>query len=397
MSTLLPPRNGMGADPDKELVERYAVTITVPAVTLETLLTRHQVTRVDVLQIDVAGYEWMVFQQFDLRRFQPRVVRVSWTSLTTIEQLLVTRRLQRHEYQVAVFHDEIVGLLGGTTAERAPCASEPAADHALADSPSSNHGDVVLYVITYNAPEQLRLWLESVAAANPELLHTTVKYLLNNSIDERTFTAYDRLCEEYGFTQIRKGNLGVNGGRLFCARHFEALPRASALLWFEDDMLLHPPGAGLCRNGLRTHVPDLLEKAKAIVRIEQLDYLKLSFTEFFGDHHLNWAWYNVPGEVRHHEFPEGTHRTKIDHTGVYADLSYVVGEVHYSNWPLLMTKGGNYELFLKEELVHPFEQTYMSLCFQMMRRGEIKAGALLASPVNHHRVVHYPAAERKEC
>ena len=101
-------------------------------------------------------------------------------------------------------------------------------------------------------------------------------------------------------------HLGITGGRLFCAKHFDAVADGEAMLWFEDDMLLQPPQAGLCRNGLRAHVPRLAEVARAVVRREALDFVKLSFSEFFGDHHLNWAWYNVASEVRERSFPDGT-------------------------------------------------------------------------------------------
>jgi hypothetical protein len=34
---------------------------------------------------------------------------------------------------------------------------------------------------------------------------------------------------------------------------------------------------------------------------------------------------------------------------------------------------------------------------KLMRAGALRAGVLLASPINHQRVVHYAADERKEC
>ena len=190
---------------------------------------------------------------------------------------------------------------------------------------------------------------------------------------------------------IRHGNLGITGGRLFCAKHFDTVADGEAMLWFEDDMLLQPPQAGLCRNGLRAHVPRLAEVARAIVRREGLDFVKLSFSEFFGDHHLNWAWYNVAGDVRERNFPDGTFRTRIDHSGVEAGVSYLVGEVHYSNWPMLMTRRGNAKLFLEDGPHMAHEAIYMARCLELERRGALRAGVLLASPVEHCRRYYYPA------
>jgi hypothetical protein len=45
---------------------------------------------------------------------------------------------------------------------------------------------------------------------------------------------------------------------------------------------------------------------------------------------------------------------------------------------------------------HPYEQTWMSHIFQLTREGCVKPAVLLASPVNHNRIFHYPAESRKE-
>jgi len=223
-----------------------------------------------------------------------------------------------------------------------------------------------------------------------------VRFLLDNSIDHSTRPEYDELSERYGFTVLRHGNLGITGGRLFCARQFDALPQLDALYWFEDDMLLHAPDAPPCRNGLRAHVPGLSEVAPAIVRRENLDFIKLSFTEFFGDHHLNWAWYHLGPEMRECGFPDGTFRTQIQHSGVEGGVSYIVGNVHYDNWPTYMTRRGNAQMFLTGDVPDPWEGSYMARGFELQHRGEMRGGALLASPVHHSRHYHYPAEERRE-
>lgn len=354
----------------------------VPTSTLSSLIRRHKVTRVDVLLVDAGGYEWPIFAQFDLGHFAPALVRIAWSFTPAAERVRMVRRLERHGYAVESLRGELL-------------AFAPWTDVATPAVPTGPDGDVVVYAITYNAPGQLERWLTSLAAGAPDILNLPRKFLLDNSTRPDTTAAYDQLAAQYGFTILRHGNLGISGGRYFCAQHFEQLEGAWAMIWFEDDMLLAPPIPAVCRNGLTSYVPSLLARAISVVLKERLDYLKLSFTEFFGDHHLNWAWYNVPGPVRRREFPDGTYHTRISHTGVEDGVSYVVGEVHYSNWPTLMTRRGNAQLFLaKPEPLH--EQHYMADAFLLMRGGTLRAGVLLASPIQHDRTHHYAADDRKE-
>lgn len=257
--------------------------------------------------------------------------------------------------------------------------------------------DVVgLYVLTFNAPAQFRSWIESVQRADPAILDGTDKVLLNNSTDESLFDEYDAICAEYGFAQHRLGNMGINAGRVWCSRHFFDRTNHAAMLYFEDDMLLHAT-PGVCRNGFSTCLPHLLSTSVDILRNEPgLDFLKLSFTELHGDHRENWAYYNLSGDERRRHFPEG-HATRVGAIKSYAGVSYIVGEVFYSNWPMLMTRRGVQTMFLEAGDLVLYEQHLMVRALELSREGRLQGAVLLASPVNHDRQVHYPADLRREC
>jgi hypothetical protein len=258
----------------------------------------------------------------------------------------------------------------------------------------ADSGRLAVYVLTYNAPDQLASWFTSTAAAEPRLLGAeTIKTLLDNSTDDAAARANAVLAAEYGFTYERAQNLGIMGGRVWCARHFER-SSADLMVFFEDDMLWHAE-PGLCRNGFPQQVAGLLDAAIAIVQNEPgLDFLKLSFTEFYGDHRKNWAFYNLPPEQQAALFPLG-HDTKIDALRNHAGVAYAVGEVHYSNWPLLITRRGNAHLFIDETPALHFEQTMMVRALELQRAGTLRGAVLLASPINHDRHVHYDGG-RKE-
>jgi Methyltransferase FkbM domain len=382
LASQIPVRAAAHSASYRAMADKWGRLVRVPALSVETLLTRYQVRHIDLLQIDAAGYEWPIFNQFDLEQFRPAVVRIAWSYTPPADRIRMVRRLERLGYDVDSTRGELIALIP----QAAPTDQAPS---------QASEGDIVLYAITYNAPGQLERWLTSMQAHAPDMLRLRRKFLLDNSTLPGTRDAYDALASRYGFTVLREGNLGITGGRYFCARHFHALTGAWALLWFEDDMMMAGPAPSVCRNGFATHVPALLDRATTIVIKEDLDYLKLSFTEFYGDHHLNWAWYNVPAATRRQEFPDGDFRTRIAYTGAENGVSYVIGELHYSNWPVLMTRRGNERLFVaKGEPL--YEQHSMADAFTLMRAGELRAGALLASPILHDRTFHYPADERRE-
>ncbi|MCA9521121.1 MAG: hypothetical protein KC609_09115 [Myxococcales bacterium] len=267
---------------------------------------------------------------------------------------------------------------------------------ATREAPRANTAGVstALYAISFNLPEQLALWLASVEGADPAFLRETEKFLLDNSTDPATTPHYARLCERYGFVHLRRGNLGITGGRVFCAEHFAASEH-ELMLYFEDDMLLVGE-AGLCSNGMPRHVPGLFHKLREIIANEEgLDFLKLSFTEFFGDHRINWAYKNLDEEAQRRYFPQGP-STRVEAIRSHDGLAYLIGEVHYSNWPMLITRRGNQALFPGGSSLPLHEQGMMVRALELARAGELRGGVLLASPIDHRREHHYPATARRE-
>lgn len=260
--------------------------------------------------------------------------------------------------------------------------------------------ELAIYALTFNLPKQFRLFAESFKAAYPKEFAKIKKYVINNSTDATVDEEYQQIFREFGFTEFKHNNIGINGGRHFAAEHFSTSGH-EYMVFFEDDMLLHTGNEKRCKNGMSTHQPQLFDKAIEIIKNEELDYLKLSFSEFYGDNHDNWAWYNLPHDERDSYFPTridgvSEKKVKIDYTGSNRGLSYAVGEYHYCNWPIMFTQEGSRKIFLEEVYAHKYEQTWMSLTMRLMRKGVIKAGILLASPINHFRRYHYGSGTRRE-
>jgi hypothetical protein len=265
---------------------------------------------------------------------------------------------------------------------------------------------VGLYVITFNSPNQFETLIKSMLEYDKDFIIKPKKFLLDNSTDLSTTPRYQELCEEYGFEHIKKDNIGIVGGRVFVAEHFNETD-LDFYYWFEDDMAFYPKKGEVCRNGFNRFVPNLYQKTLSIIKQENFDFLKLNYTEFFGDNGVQWSWYNLPQDKRRELFPEkpslpvqgldpNAPRTKFKSIKTHQGLSYIDGEIYLCNWPIILTKGGNYKCYLETKWAHPFEQTLMSYCYQETVKGNINPGLLLLTPTEHDRFDHYDRNLRKE-
>jgi len=264
---------------------------------------------------------------------------------------------------------------------------------------------VGLYVITFNSPNQFRTLIKSMTEYDKDYLIKTKKFLLDNSSDLSTTEEYSEICKEFDFEHIKKDNLGICGGRQWIAEHFDTTD-LDYYLFFEDDMFFHP-NQGICRNGFNRYVPILYTKSLEVMKKENFDFLKLNYSEFYGDNGTQWAWYNVPQSVREQFWP-GKNRLPVQgldpnapktaYTSVlsHKGLPYAVGEVYYCNWPQLVSRIGNKKMFLDVTWAHPFEQTWMSHMYQLVKKEELYPGLLLLTPTEHDRFEHYDGGLRKE-
>jgi len=262
-----------------------------------------------------------------------------------------------------------------------------------------------LYILTYNSPEQFaqvaQTWLDN----GWDKCHRRI--LIDNSTDPTTYLKYQELCHWFYFEHIKKEeNVGICGGRQFVAEHF-AESDSEYMVFIEDDMFLNgPEDIGEDKFGYPKYTENLYEKSLSIIHQNRYDFLKLTYCEFYGDNSVSWAWYNVPQPVREQFFPDHPKLPEeglgdpplIEPTGRkrFKDLHYLEGEYHYCNWPIWVSKEGNYKIFLDTKWDRPFEQTWMSYVFQQEKRGLIKAAVLEASPITHDRFAYYPAEDRIE-
>ncbi len=324
------------------------------------------------------------------------------------EESIFSIMCYKHADLINYFEIEYNGLVGKFFEDLKNDELKPKSENIIHRTENNlDTNKVGLYVITFNSPKQFLTLIDSMNAYDKDYLLKTKKFLLDNSSDESTFNDYAEICEEYGFEHIKKDNLGICGGRQWIAEHFQNETDLDFYLFFEDDMFFYPHEGEVCRNGFNRYVPNLYSKTLQIVKKENFDFLKLNYSEFFGDNGTQWSWYNVPQDVRQKFWPgkdrlpvqgldPNAPRAVYDSVNSFQGIPYVTGEVYYCNWPQIVTRTGNQKMFLDTTWGHPFEQTWMSHMYQLVKKGELYPGLLLMTPTEHDRFEHYERSLRKE-
>jgi FkbM family methyltransferase len=112
MSSLFEDRNGLAghriSGEDFEKIRPHIMRETVRCDTLDNILRKHDIAKVDILQIDVEGYDYHVLKQVDFSRFRPTVIRMEWCNLPQNEKQSSRDLLRRWGYRMAEVEFDLI-------------------------------------------------------------------------------------------------------------------------------------------------------------------------------------------------------------------------------------------------------------------------------------------------
>ena len=322
------------------------------------------------------------------------------------EESIFSIMVYKHSDLINYFEIESNGLVGKFFEDLKNDTLIPKSEGVVKKTNNLDINKVGLYVITFNSPNQFETLINSMLEYDKDFILKPKKFLLDNSSDLSTTPRYKELCEEHGFEHIKKDNLGICGGRQWIAEHFESTDLD--YMWFsEDDMFFQKKPEETCRNGFNRFHPNLYSKTLQIIKKENFDFIKINYSEFYGDNGVQWSWYNLPQDKRKEYFPEKPNlpiqgldpnapKTKFNNIRSLQGLPYIDGEIYYCNWTQLVSKIGNKKMFLDTTWSRPFENTWMSHMYQLTKKGELNGGLLLLTPIEHNRFDHYERNLRKE-
>lgn len=88
----------------------YILEITVPCLSLKDLFDKHQVKTLDLLHIDVEGFDYSVLSQLDFSKYQPKVILYEHAHLSTYERNEAIALLNRHGYELLVHGGDTLAI-----------------------------------------------------------------------------------------------------------------------------------------------------------------------------------------------------------------------------------------------------------------------------------------------
>lgn len=107
MSACCPLKNGLKSEGDAETVRKFGERIKAPCKTLETVLNKHKINHIDILQCDAEGHDWIILKQLDLSIYRPKLIRSEWINLTETEQTELLTHFLRFGYLYEVIGQDI--------------------------------------------------------------------------------------------------------------------------------------------------------------------------------------------------------------------------------------------------------------------------------------------------
>jgi FkbM family methyltransferase len=107
-TNLMSGRNAWGeADENFSRFAPHLQDIDVPAETLQTVLDRNGVGHIDAFLVDCEGADWIVFDQLDLARYRPGMIKVEVGALPADEIGKVVVKLKAAGYQIGIQAEDV--------------------------------------------------------------------------------------------------------------------------------------------------------------------------------------------------------------------------------------------------------------------------------------------------
>jgi FkbM family methyltransferase len=104
---------GMGVSNELfKTIQSHVTSEIVRCETLHNLLYKHDIRKIDVLQIDVEGYDYEILKQLDFGRFRPRIIRMEWSVLTRDERQQTLELFKVHGYRTRILSEDIIAWRG---------------------------------------------------------------------------------------------------------------------------------------------------------------------------------------------------------------------------------------------------------------------------------------------
>ena len=107
-TNLMSGKNAWGeADENFKKFAPHLKDIEVPAATLQTILDRNHIDHIDAFLVDCEGADWIVFEQLDLKRYRPGMIKVEIGALSAQDIGNVLVKLKTAGYAVGLYAEDV--------------------------------------------------------------------------------------------------------------------------------------------------------------------------------------------------------------------------------------------------------------------------------------------------
>lgn len=107
-TNLMSGKNAWGEDdPNFPKYAPYLKEISVPSDTLQSVLDRNGVEYIDAFLVDCEGADWIVFDQLDLTRYRPGMIKIEIGALSPVDVGNVVVKLKTAGYDVGLYAEDV--------------------------------------------------------------------------------------------------------------------------------------------------------------------------------------------------------------------------------------------------------------------------------------------------
>ena len=112
MATAFPPRNGFGSEYERDIFvkDNYSQKINVDCLTLDSVLRKNNVEKIDVFLTDTEGMDWEIFKQLDLNKYRPKCIRIEHMNLLSEELSALKDKLISNGYVYEIGDQDIEAI-----------------------------------------------------------------------------------------------------------------------------------------------------------------------------------------------------------------------------------------------------------------------------------------------
>jgi FkbM family methyltransferase len=93
-------------------LESHVEAVTVPAMRITTLLKKHGIAGIDILQIDTEGFDYEILKMFDFSAVRPKIIQFEHKHLTRDERPQCLKLLVSQGYRFAQLEHDTVAYIG---------------------------------------------------------------------------------------------------------------------------------------------------------------------------------------------------------------------------------------------------------------------------------------------